>query len=172
MNNEEHIEKEIESIFDDAWKEAPTIAGLNDLGEHIAKAIKDVSDHTKSNYQNLIKGKISIFEDADNDQERGKGALELQIITSSSSPIHEMLEDYSPTLEEDQFLAVMTQNSEGQLTLIAFANGVNLTTLTSEDDEEIGVSDYDHTIKMFKDAGAESAPLVRIFDRLIEIAQR
>jgi len=168
MKDDNEMKKHIDSIFDDAWKSAPRIGGLNDLGEHIARAIKEVSAEHIGNYQNLIVGRITLFDEND-DQETGKGALELQIVTASISPIHEMLEHYKPKLKIDEFIAVMT-NGEGQLTLIAFANGCNLTTLTTNDDDEIGVSDYEHTKKMFANAGAETCRLMRIYDRLIEIA--
>jgi len=170
MNNDEQLKKDIDNIFNEAWNEAPRIGGLNDLGEHIARAIKQVSADNRSNYQNLIAGKITLFDETD-DQESSKGALELQIITASSSPIHEMLEHYKPKLKENEFIAVMTDNNNGQLTLIAFANGCNLTTLTTDDDDEIGVSDYEHTAKMFREAG-DTETLLRIFDRLIEIAKQ
>ena len=171
MKNDDELKNSIDNIFNDAWKTAPRIGGLNDLGEHIARAIKEVSAEHIGNYQNLIVGRISIFDEND-DQETGKGALELQIITASISPIHDMLENYKPKLEIDEFIAVMTDNNEGQLTLIAFANGCNLTTLTTNGDDEIGVSDYDHTKKMFNEAGAKTCRLMRIYDRLIEIASQ
>jgi len=170
MNNDDQLKKDINNIFEEAWQEAPRIGGLNDLGEHIARAIKQVSAENRSNYQNLIAGKITIFDETD-EQETNKGALELQIMIASSSPIHEMLENYKPKLKENEFIAVMTDNDHGQLTLIAFANGCNLTTLTTDDDEIIGVSDYEHTKKMFTEAG-DTETLLRIFDRLIEIAQQ
>jgi hypothetical protein len=171
MKNDDELKNSINNIFDDAWKTAPRIGGLNDLGEHIARAIKEISAENIGNYQNLIVGKISIFDEND-DQETGKGALELQIITASISPIHDMLENYKPKLGIDEFVAVMTDNNEGQLTLIAFANGCRLTTLTTNNDDEIGVSDYDHTKKMFANAGASTNRLMRIYDRLIEIASQ
>lgn len=171
MNNDDQLKKDIDSVFNDAWKGAPKISGLNDLGEHIARAIKQISAENRGNYQNLIVGRITLFDEND-DQETGKGALELQIITASITPIHEMIENYTPRLKIDEFVAVMTDNDEGQLTLIAFANGCNLTTLTTNDDDEIGVSDYDHTKKMFIKAGDQTSRLMRIYDRLIEIAKQ
>ena len=171
MENDDELQNSIDNIFNDAWKTAPRISGLNDLGEHIARAIKEVSAEHIGNYQNLIVGRITLFDEND-DQETGKGALELQIITASITPIHEMIENYAPRLKIDEFVAVMTDNKEGQLTLIAFANGCRLTTLTNNGDDEIGVSDYDHTKKMFDKAGAETCKLMRIYDRLIEIASQ
>ena len=171
MKNDDELKNSINNIFDDAWKTAPRIGGLNDLGEHIARAIKEISAENRGNYQNLIVGRITLFDEND-DQETGKGALELQIITASITPIHEMIENYAPRLKIDEFVAVMTDNNEGQLTLIAFANGCNLTTLTTNDDDEIGVSDYDHTKKMFIEAGDQTSRLMRIYDRLIEIAKQ
>ena len=171
MRDDDQLKKDIESVFDDAWKEAPKVGNLNDLGEHIARAIKQASANNIGNYQTLIVGKITLFDEND-EVETGKGALELQIITASITPIHNMIENYSPNLKIDEFVAVMTDNNEGQLTLIAFANGCNLTTLTTNDDDEIGISDYDHTKKMFTEAGDQMSVLMRIYDRLIEIAKQ
>lgn len=170
MDNDDQLRKDIENVFTEAWQKAPKIGGLNDLGEHIARAIKDITHKNRGNYQNLIRGAITIFDETD-EQEANKGALELEIMTASSSPINKMLEHYKPKLRANEFIAVMTDNDHGQLTLIAFANGCKLTTLTTDDDDIIGVSDYEHTEKMFRESG-DTETLLRIFDRLIEIATK
>jgi len=175
MNEDEkNIQEEIESVFNDAWKEAPTIGGLSDLGEHIARSILEISDKTETADQNIFLGEIIFLEQDTEDGTRGKGTLGIHLMTASKCPVNDLLKNYTPNIKDEEFIAVMSDNGEAQLTFIAFGNGTNITTLLDRNDDEIGITGLEQTRQMLKNSNESliSNKLSEILDRVIEIASK
>lgn len=171
--NNDELEKEIEQLFCDAWENSPTISGLEDLGEHIAKSILSLSDKELTADQNVFLGEVQFIDEKSNDPRKGKGSLGLHLITASSCPVNELLKNYKPKIADESFIAVMTDNGQGQLTFISFGNGTTITTLLERGDDEVAVTDEQHTREMLaKYPDLNTDKLAELLDRVIEIAKQ
>lgn len=176
MNNDEHIANEIENIFAEAWKDAPRISNIDDLLKYLTTSVNESLNEIDALRHTLIMGKLTTVEGTD--ENPTKGAMEVKIMTTSDIPLTELLQDFTPKINELEFIAVSNRTENGSMHFIAFGNGYSYATCTSNDHDEFQIQDYDETIEMFekyKDHPAfakHNTEMAKLFNRLHEIASK
>lgn len=174
MNNDEHIANEIENIFNDAWANAPKIGDIGDLMKYLTESVNKSLDEIDALSYNLMIGKLTTVEGTD--ENPTKGALEIKILTTSDIPLNELLQDFTPKIDELGFIAVSNRNDFGSMTLIAFGNGHSYATCTENKGEPFAMQTYAETMEMFKryenhkQIADQNKQMTDLFKRLHEIA--